>query len=326
MKTQTMPGVDAKYATYFKLKSFYEMTEGKQPQYPALVPRSGYSADQAIGFVEGAMNLVYTDPGLTWKDYEHRIDTFELVLNSGVATEQAVEDLFNEVRDTASVFFYSISETDKFPYLYDVINITESSSLLTLSVHSIIGKVHRDPAPFGSTDYWSVFVGGGHCYPMSGGTGNASDRLNEVLNDWYAPYGCYVFTKMTEVLVDEFDLDDYNWFAENSNDPNPGDFILDYRTFYVECNEGNGDCATLANNGVFCLDPDEMNYYFQSIRSIYDDYSIHTGLSHKMSNIGLTTVNGNPKTYYWGCNNYFAVKEDCFEEGEYPYVLPFCCN
>ena len=312
-----------KFETYYKLVTFYEKMEGLPQTYSVITPRTDYSDTDVRDYVEGTMNLVYTDPNLTWASYEQTIDTFTLSLSGGYATEQAVEALYDQVVDSASVFFYRISEPDKFPYLYDVEIIGSSSSYVQITVEHVTGKVHRDPTPFGSTDYWSVFEGEGHCGPESGGTENASDRQNIALTDYFTPYGCVVWSNLSNISVE--DLEEFGWGETNPNDPNPGDFIIDYRTFYVECDDG-GECDDLADNGVFCLDPNEMNYYFQSIKSIYEDYTDDSGLHLRMSTFGLLRDEvGSPNYYYWTGFNRFGTRTDCDEGGSFPYALPQCC-
>ncbi len=269
------------------------------------------------------MNLEYTDPRLTWAGYENTTDTFEIALTSGHADRVALEALYDEVIDSASAFFYRISESDKFPYLYDVVNLNATSSLLTITVEGIVGKVHRDPAPFGEDDYWSVFFGEGHCAPMSGETDNASDRLNSALNDYFTPYQCIFWTETHNVPT--ADLEDFGWGQLNGADPNPGDFIVDYRTFYSICEHGSDDCEEFVENGVYCLNPDEMNYYFQSIIDIYNDYIDDSGTQLRMSLFGLTMLTGSDDVNYWAGINKFGTRYDCIEGNDFPYALPFCC-
>ena len=298
--------------------------EGKEPIYPVLIPRTGYSISEVIEYVEGGMNLEYTDPSLTWDEYEHTVDTFTIALTSGYASQVNLEALYEKVRDTASVFFYSISESDRFPYLFDVVNLFSTSSTLQISVLCQVGKIHRDPTPFGSTDYWSIFPDGGKCGPYSGSSGNASSKLNSALIDYFSPYGCVFYTDMTYVGLST--LQDYGWWDLNGDDPTPEDNVIDYRTFNTSCEDGSPECDEFFENGIYCLDPDEMNYYFQSIVSIYNDYMNEMELDHRTSGLYFDTGTGAFNHYFWSADNWFGVRHDCIVGGDFPHVLPFCCN
>lgn len=323
VKNTNPASVDPKYEKYYRLLAFWERAEGKVPTYPVLLPRSGYTVTDIRDYIEGTLNLVYTDPGLTWAHYETKIDTFTISLTSGRADETSVFSKYDEIVDSVSVFFYSISEEDKFPYLFDVVNISSNSSVLQFSVYSMMGKEHKDITPFGSNDYWSVFDGEGHCAPMSGETDNASDRLNEVLTDYYTPYGCVVWTNLTSVSVQN--MYDYGWDDKNLSDPHEDDFIIDYRTFYAYCDPQTNDCDELVDNGVYCLDPDEMNYYFSSIVEIYNIYSDVIDLHVRRSNFGIWNYYGATSEYhYWLGNVFFGTITDCAENGEFPHFLPPC--
>jgi hypothetical protein len=85
---------------------------------------------------------------------------------------------------------------------------------MQFSVLCMVGHDHRDPTPFGSTDFWSVFTDEGQCAPYSGGTGNASSHICNALDDYFAPYYCHVWTNVEFINV-ESDLLDYGWLDFN---------------------------------------------------------------------------------------------------------------
>lgn len=201
--------IDPKFEPYYRLLSFWEKTQDQVPEYPVLMPRSDYSGTDIRDYIEGTLNMVYTDNNLTWEDYDRNTEYYSISLISGYAQEANVFEKYDEVLEDASAYFYSIEEEDKFPYLFDVAITYTSSSSLQFSVTSIIGKYHRDPTPFGSSDYWDVRVEAGHCAPMSGGSGyNASDQICNALDDYYTPYYCHVWTDVVEVFVDAFNVNE----------------------------------------------------------------------------------------------------------------------
>lgn len=324
IKNSSPTSFDPKYETYYRLLAFFEKTEGKSPTYPILLPRTGYSPADIRDHIEGTLNMVYSDPSLTWADYDETTDTFTIALSAGYAIEANVLAKYDQVLDSVSAFFYSIEEEDRFPFVFDVENIYSDGSVLQFSVFTQIGKIHRDPTPFGSTDYWSVFELAGHCSPMSGDTRNASDRMNEALLDYYQPYGCFFYTNPHNVPAIG-DLEEYGWKTINEEDPNPGDWIIDYRTFYSKCTTGTTECEDFYDNGVYCLDPDEMNYYFQSIVSIYNDYMAEVGYNHVASNILIDHITADETEHWWAGQIRFGTVNYCIEYGEFPYMLPPCC-
>jgi hypothetical protein len=321
IKTPSDANFEAKYETYYRIVTFIEQMQGKELSYPVLTPRSDFSPTETRDYIEGAMNLQYTDPELTWEDYDEATDTFTVLLTSGVATEVTVSALFEEVTDSASVHFYRIAEQDKFPYLYDATIISSGTSSMQLAVTSIVGLIHRDPTPFGELDYWSVFKEG-LCDPNDQSTLSASDLQNDALNDWFTPYGCGVWTSIENIGTDE--LKPYGWEADNPTET-AGDWIMDFRTFVVECNASTNECSILQDSGAFCLAPVEMNYYFQSIVDIYDDFGYAEDLSLRMSTFGLLSqTNGDYIRHFWSGSNRWGIRSDCIE-GPYPYALPQCC-
>ncbi len=328
--TQIVVGHDAKYDMYYKILSFIETMEGKVPSHPAILPRTTYSPADILEYIEGALNLQYTDPSLTWEDYEDRTDTFTIALTDGYASQAAVEALYEKVLDTASVHFYSISEPDRFPYLYDAANLAASSTtLMYVSVLSKVGKVHRNPTPFGENDYWSVIPHEGLCDPADDPSPyNASSIMSDVLNDHFKPYGCVFYTNETQVYSQNDQLDPplIGWRADNPNEV-AGDWVMDFRTFYTACEHGTSQCSDFVDNGVYCLAPNEMNYYFTSILGIYNNYTSVTGLVPMLTEINLyetTQLGDDIKS--WECNDVFATRNDCYEGNDFPFALPICCN
>lgn len=323
IKTSEIPYHDSKYDRYYEIVSFVETMEGKTPSNPFIMPRTDYTSSQLVTYVEGAMNLQYADPNLTWKSFENKYINFSVPVSSGIISASDVEALYEKVIDSASVHFYSIAEPDRFPFAYDLSIISQNSTTLLLSLQSQIGNVHRDPTPFGSTDHWSVFPEQGKCDPLSGGTENASDRMNSALIDYFAPYGCVFYTDVTHVSLST--MQGYGWWDINLEDIIPSDDILDYRTFNTYCEDGSIECDEHFENGVYCLDPDEMNFYFQSIISMYNDFSEDMDLDHQSSGLYFDAGTGFYVHYFWNVDNLFGVRNDCIEGGSYPYVLPFCC-
>lgn len=331
---------DPEYAMYYKILSFIEQKDGKPLSHPVLTQRTTYSTNDILDYVEGGMNLQYTDSRLSWTSYDVRTDTFTIPLTAGYASQQDLEDLFDEIEDTASVHFYGITEPDKFPFLFDATNLTSDIGLMTLSVTSRVGKVHRDPTPFGSTDYWTVW--GGKCGPYSGGTLQASEVIANALNDYYAPYGCTFFTNVVTAYYS--DLYNFGWSDPNPGDTTSGDFIRDYRTYMFHCWDyelygdpgewgcedaiGFPDCGDFAIGGIRCIEPSEMNYYFESIRGIYSDFieaQENPYLAHIHSEITLETLLCLAVQEGWDPSVSFGQPNSC-NTSNYPTYLPPCCN
>ena len=333
LKPQVIDDINPKYETYYKLRTFYEKVEKLPQTKPGLLPRSPYSVQDVVDYVEGTLNLVYADPSLTWASIERSVDTFSIPLASGYADEEDVEELFENARNTASTFFYGITETDKFPFLFDVVVLVSStSSQLDISVYTRIGKVHRDLSPFDEYDYWDIFPSKNTCDPDDDDDppyANASKVMSDALNLYFRPYGCYFYTDETVANSQSTELDpplsEYGWGGDNPMEVS-GDWIMDFKTFRTECNKTTSECLALINNGAYCLAPDEMNYYFASIVAIYQAYANAIGLDFMSSDISLYEPPDN--TYdrkSWECNDMYGTVNYCDEGSEFPFFLPQCC-
>ncbi|MBK8829625.1 MAG: hypothetical protein IPN60_01980 [Saprospiraceae bacterium] len=330
---------DGQYDMYYRILSFIETMEGKPLSQPQLQPRTVYSPSDVILYVEGAMNLQYADTRPSWTSFENQTDTFTIAISSGYASQSAVDALFDEVRDSASNHFYSITEPDKFPALYDGAIIAFSSTQVTLTFLSKVGTISRDPTPFGSTDYWDVQ--GGKCSPYSGGTLEASEVIANALNDYYAPYGCTFYSNVETAYYS--DLYTYGWGNLNSSDPTPSDFIIDYRTYEFYCWDyqswgdpdiygcyeaiGFPDCGDFDMSDIRCLEPWEMNYYFESITEIYEDYLAgqpNPYLTHAVSTITLNGPLCLQVQEGWDPIIHFGQRNSCLAS-IFPTTLPPCC-
>gem|GEM_PF-1955969 len=327
LKQQGIPEIDAKYETYYKLRSFMERFEGKEPTHATLLPRTGYIVSQIVEYVEGTLNLVYANPSITWETTVTSTDTFTLALVSGYADEEDVEDLFAEVRDSASAFFHGITEEDKFPKLFDVVILSSSTSHVTISTLTMVGKVHRDLSPFGAYDYWDIFQGEATCDPLDEGP-NASDVMTDAINEYYQPYFCHFYTNETAISSTdppEGFPDMTGWGADNPNEV-AGDRVMDFRTFKTSCDYTTSECLNFVNNGVYCLSPEEMNYYFGEIVAILNAYSTAIELDLMTASIGLQEdLNGVNRIKHWECYNFWGTLNYCDEDNDYPYLIPYCC-
>ena len=101
----TQEAEDGQYAMYYRILNFIETKNGIPITRPIISNRTTYSTTDILDYIEGAMNLQYTDSRLSWASYDVRTDTFTIPLAAGYASQQDLEDLFSEIEDTASVHF-----------------------------------------------------------------------------------------------------------------------------------------------------------------------------------------------------------------------------
>src|SRR6185503_13635903 len=104
------------------------------------------------------------------------------------------------------------------------------------------------------------------------------------------------------------------------------DFIIDYRTFKSSCPVNSQQCTDFMDeDGVYCIPPDGMNYYFQSIIEIFTSYSLVSGLSvETTTQINLNTEILDNNVKHWECNVYFGTINYCDEGNDFPFILPTC--
>jgi hypothetical protein len=153
--------------------------------------------------------------------------------------------------------------------------------------------------------------------------------MTDALNNYFKPYGCYFYTDLLEASSQDTELDPllstYGWGGDNRTEV-AGDWIVDFKTFRTVCDQTTSECLDFVYNGIYCLAPEEMNYYFGAIVAIYQAYANAVSLDFMTSDIELyETENGDDVIKTWECNDFYGEMHYCDEGNDFPFFLPQCC-
>ncbi len=263
---------DSDISTAFKAQISDDFDQSKLQQSP----NGGYSDDDVIYIVEEAMNRNYADPQKSSGKTFTATQLFEVEKQGGSVSQSALDDFYAQAVLFASNHFYCIcpDPDNQDPVLYDVALDSTNTNYLRLSVTSIVAIRAAQGLPL--TKRFQP----GEQHPATGI--NACDQENDiaayVLEQEYTNYnkkavGGY-YTDIEKVWFTSLD----GWHDTNQNDPNPGDMILEYRTWGLDCYKPEGkhptipSCPDLGASYIeeYCLQEDELNYYLDQISDIYD--------------------------------------------------------
>ncbi len=245
-----------------------------------------YTAEEAVLGVETLLNYDYDDFTKRYNNSDVKRDTITISKNNGVIDDNVIADLNDAVLDIMQCHFANIDSTNKKEMFVDLYNVSENSQEFQVGVTNVVGffptVIWPNTATFGPGDDWKANYGkcdGTH--PES----NAPKKIasyatwnvginNLEVGTWFSDY---------EKVYYSDDPENANWFATNPNDPNPGDWIIDYfewqldwcmdiecedgaLPYYVEDEFGEWE-VNPAFEDVFCIDYPEMNYYRKNAES-----------------------------------------------------------
>ena len=295
---------DSDISTAFKAQISDDFDQKKLQQSP----NGGYSDDDVIYIVEEAMNRNYADPQKSSGKTFTATQLFEVEKQGGSVSQSALDDFYAQAVLFASNHFYCIcpDPDNQDPVLYDVALDSTNTNYLRLSVTSIVAiraaqglpitKRFQPEEEHPATDF------------------DACDQGNfiaaYVLEQEYTNYnkksvGGY-YTDIEKVWQTSLN----GWRDVNQNDPNPGDMILENRTWGIDCYNGAGmpphipHCPDLSAAYVeeYCLQEDELNYYLDQISEIYDDNKPDGKIfAHCELNKEILLTDPDYKSELWAC-------------------------
>ncbi len=252
-----------------------------------------YTAEEAVLGVETLLNYDYDDFTERYIETRSQKDTITISKNNGVIDDGVIADLNEAVLNIMQCHFASVDSTNKKEMFVDMYNVSDNAQEFQVGVNNVVGIFPTISLPgqasFGPGDDWKANYGkcdGSH--PES----NAPRKIAS-----YTTWNVGINYATPDVWFSDFEWEIYsdypessNWFAVNPNDPNPGDWIIDYFEWKLDaCDEfaggygydpcdGNelprrieGPDGEPIDNPDFidamCIDYPEMNYYLANAES-----------------------------------------------------------
>ncbi len=238
----------------------------ENPQY-----KSGelMSIDSAIWLLESTFNYEYGSTGESYRE----VKTDSTFLEIEIAEDGKIGlddlsatyyDLFGEVQE----IYANTGFDDKGLILVSLHPVMTKSNTATVKVETVTGNKSIDPEPgvFGEDDYWMYGDLGGSCDGLIDTT-DAAHKIWYMTNanippqPWPPPGYIYKYSDPVTWTVEGGDED---W--RRTGDPEPKDNYLDYYLYYAD--PANGTIT----DEVLCLEPDEMNNYYNWLQNIIYDW------------------------------------------------------
>ncbi|MCF8374287.1 MAG: hypothetical protein K9H64_21880 [Bacteroidales bacterium] len=226
------------------------------------------SVDSVVWYTEADINYYYCVP---YEEYNYTtLDSFLLEAETDEYDMVEAEDynrLYDAMIDSLGDFWHSIDEDPMYMVVVDVSVKSVNDGVATLKIVGAIGygAGMYTPDDFGDEDYWTYGFGGGKCGPYSGSLGLDAAILiaNKIRSQTgLQQYIAYEGICSTIPPIHPFD---YPTNDPNNPDDNYCDFLLYYSMYYG---------GQLPQNYVqcdFCLDPDEMNFYYDGTDYVYNN-------------------------------------------------------
>ncbi len=248
--------------------------------------RSGpYLDEEVVSISETNLNQTYADPGKFNGEIFVAVKRIEVDKSNGVISQQALDSFEVKALDFASHHFYcDCPDPDhQVPIAYDIWIDSTNTNYLRLAVKSIVGTTNENLS-------WPLSFGPGAEYPaVENGLCSINSRVSYDIISKYIN-----INKVGPLAVNQYfvDIDLMNswdfsgWKGINSNDPVPGDLIMDYNSLYVHCIEAStgpdpchyGSEATTKHcydqwtlDELWCLDDVELNFYLDQISQMIED-------------------------------------------------------
>ena len=256
------PPANIENATVGKIEQFHSQVSGDLK-----IGRS-LSVDSVVWYTEADINYYYCAPH---KEYNY-VETDDFVFQVGYDANKMViasdyNDLYDEMVDSLSAFWYSLTEDSMTMPVVDVSLLAMENNLATLKLSAAIGYgvgMYK-PDDFGDTDYWTYGYQGGKCGPYSCCQGTDAAILigNKIrMESGLAQYNAY-----TDIEFEDEVLPTNYLIAPCTGNPvdNYCDFGMYHSTYYFSNLPPNFEQCD------YCLDPDEMNFYTTGTDYVYDD-------------------------------------------------------
>jgi len=265
-----------------RVLDFKEMLQAQKNG--SLNMRSTYTAEELIKNVESNINYTYGHAGLQYEEFEVETKIINVPELGGPMPPSVVTRVNDEVLDSVKCFYEKVVFSDKKLKFVDVFPVLGQNSI---GINIVVGSFNSifSGGNFSVGDNWKADIG--KCDGSNLNT-NAPERIGI-----YATWNIGVTHFEDGVWYDDPETVFYDenpsaayWFAENPNDPNPGDWIIDYFQWKLDgCSEpfipsdfdsdpctGNelpnqiwdpmyGWIPNPAYADAFCIDYPEMNYY-----------------------------------------------------------------
>lgn len=245
--------------------------------------RTNYSIPAALGYLNDSLNVRYCRPGDEYGTTLVFIDTFEVAVNgSNEISDTDLENLADEIADTAGAHFYARGAGSKAPFMFEVRQAgAVDGGMLPVSSWFIMEEgdptdesdayPYEDSWPFG----FGTIIG---CPTTPTGIDAADlfrrDLRKEIVYGLKNGKGMYAYNRLYSICFSamsddcvSFEIpflpaDEFQQDLDNPNDPQNNDNFYERLLFY------NHD---FYSNFHECLSASEMNFHFEEMMELAED-------------------------------------------------------
>ena len=260
--------------------------------------------DSALWLMESTFNYEYGSVGDNYR--EVKPDSAFLEIETGGNGEMGLNELtvayynmFNAVQEIYS----NTSFDDKGLILVSLDIVATNNSTTTVKVETITGNkgIDPNPGPFGEDDYWRYGMKEGTCDYEQDTTDSARKiwfKTNaNITPPPYPPPGyCYSYS------------DPVTWTVEGGDEKwrRPGDPMNNYLDYYLYF---ANTAVTPFNNSTLCLEPNEMNNYYNYLQQIIYNWLPEEPGMENHDFLIVSNFKGQPYSYplkyqHWGTLEY----------------------
>ena len=229
---------------------------------PQLKSGESVPADSALWYLESTINYSHAFPNEYY--YKFEVDTSYLTVpvnTDGTVDMAILTQKYDEMKTNVADDYHNSTFSEKGLSYVNITEVSQTNNELNLMVESGTGDKDGDPknigpdGPFGDGDDWWYGEDKGHC--DWDWVSDAAKQLKIAMNnDIPDPNGNYFFIGLTTKYKRGGDLN-----IRRLNDPDPPDNTYDYYLYSSQT-----DIEPFDEETTLCLDPVEMNTYFQYLR------------------------------------------------------------
>jgi hypothetical protein len=245
--------------------------------------RTNYSIPAALGYLNDSLNVRYCRPGDEYGTTLVFIDTFEVAVNgSNQITDTDLEDLADEIADTAGAHFYGRGAGSKAPFMFEIRQAgAVDGGMLPVSSWFIMeeGEPTDESDAYPYEESWPYGHGQIIGCPTTPNGIDAPDLFRrdlrkEIVYGLKNGKGMYAYNRLYTICfsamsddcvsyeIPFLSADEFQQDLDNPDDPQNNDNFYEKPLFYNHSQYSNYH---------ECLSPSEMNFHYDEMKELAED-------------------------------------------------------